>query len=553
MAISFYLRKYGTSSFIKRENQILYEKLVPIKTDAVEQTEKAFCPEHKTWEDANVSGSEVKTSCGKILEGFPVEIAKFPLEGREKIKECLQELESLQKSAYGLRKIPQKILSNYMMQKESVEILRTENDNFYDDAQCKKDIIGFQLDTNEKLLVVKLDYFMLDRKIIDSNLFNPKINPPCKRYTILLRMADWPKADIPSEQNAREVYDWREGRFVFKRDECIAFTPLLPQSAKSQIHGVLNAFAGKNVTLNTILNGEDFLQGIGEYPYEPNMLVIDKFKKAVLDGMPKSDKTSSDVYNRVCDYLQIKSYPTLRKIFYATPLVLLVYRCLTRIGFGDPNVINLILTDATSFEHALRLLDFAEAQLARFVQFLLGGHREGTVWRMLKKMLGDTSMAFTELKDGIEMFNQYFNYIDDEIKRSVMKDGMTLYNHDILSKFSIDFCNRDIEFLYSKDQLALEDKIDGYQFELPKNSAMLRVLGSKLHNCVASYTKRITGGECIVVFAHVDGELKLCIEVRDNIIWQQRADRNETPVGTDALVLKKWEERHSLVFIENRY
>ncbi|MBQ2355274.1 MAG: PcfJ domain-containing protein, partial [Treponema sp.] len=85
------------------------------------------------------------------------------------------------------------------------------------------------------------------------------------------------------------------------------------------------------------------------------------------------------------------------------------------------------------------------------------------------------------------------------------------------------------------------------------NSAMLRMLGSKLHNCVASYTKRITGGECIVVFAHVDGELKLCIEVRDNIVWQQRADRNETPVGTDALVLKKWETKHRLVFIENRY
>ena len=100
MAISFYLRKYGTSSFFRLENPVLDEKLVPIKTDAVEHTEKVFCPLHKEWENVSVSeleGLKVVTSCGKILEGFPVEIPKFPLEGRRNIKDCLQKLESLKK------------------------------------------------------------------------------------------------------------------------------------------------------------------------------------------------------------------------------------------------------------------------------------------------------------------------------------------------------------------------------------------------------------------------------------------------------------------------
>ncbi|MBO4385488.1 MAG: PcfJ domain-containing protein [Treponema sp.] len=556
MAISFYLRKYGTSSFFRLENPVLDEKLVPIKTDAVEHTEKVFCPLHKEWENVSVSeleGLKVVTSCGKILEGFPVEIPKFPLEGRRNIKDCLQKLESLKKSAEGLRKIPQKILSNYMMQKEKLEILRVENGNFYDDAQCKKDIIGFQLDTNEKLLVAKLDYFMLDRKIIDSSVFNPKITPPCKRYTILLKMGECGKTVVPSEQNANEFYDWREERYVRQKCEEISFDSMLPQDAMAQIHALLNAYAGRSVTLNTVLKGELLLQGLCDYPYEPNMIVIENYRKTILGGFPKSDRISSDVYNKVCDYLKIKSYPTLRRLFYVNPMVLLVYRLLTRIGFKDLNIINTVLNDSVSNASVLRLLDFAEAALVLFANFLLGGHAERTVWYMLWKMLGERELNFTDANDGIEMFAQYFNYIDDEMKKSVMKDGMTLYNHDMLAKFSLDFNNRDLEFLYTDDQLALEDEIDGYHFELAKNSGMLRMLGSKLHNCVASYTQRVAGGKCIVVFAHVEGVPKLCIELRENIVWQQRADRNENPEGKDLLVLKKWEAKHNLVFIENRY
>ncbi|MCR5699497.1 MAG: PcfJ domain-containing protein [Treponemataceae bacterium] len=553
MAISFYLRKFGTSSFVEREKQFLDEKIIPIKTDAVAQTQLTFCPEHKEWEKVSVTdniedendGFQIQTECGQILSGFPIEIPKVPDENKNKIRICKNELESLQTHAEGLRKIPQETLSDYLSQTLRLERLQTENDNFYDDMQCKKDLFGFQLYTDEKRRLLELTYFMLDRKIVDSNLFNPKATPPVKKYAIKLRMTEFPSIYIPSDHGTATNL-WGEVQKC--KDKEIIFNAKLPQSAKNQIHKMMNIFAGREISLNTVLDGEEFLRGICEFPYEPNLLIVDNFKNKVLSDMKTEDKISSDVYNKACEWLQIRNFPTLRKLFYKNPPVLLLFKKLLNLGFKDLNIITSILSDSDS----MYLFDLGEMSLNRFVSFLLEGHPEKTVWTMLKKNLNDAQLGMTELDDGIDMFHQYFNYIEETTKKSIMKDGMTLYNHDLLAKLSLDIKNKNVEFFYTAEQLTLEDEIDDYKFQLAKNSEMLRELGSKLHNCVASYTQRIVSGNCIIVFAHVEGELKLCIEVRGNIVWQQRADRNSNPVGKDALALKKWEEKHNLVFINNR-
>ena len=145
MAISFYLRKFGTSSFVEREKQFLDEKIIPIKTDAVAQTQLTFCPEHKEWEKVSVTetledendGFQIQTECGQIVSGFPIEIPKVPDENKDKIRICKNELESLQTQTEGLRKIPQETLSDYLenkvfnsMEKETIEPSKADIDGF---------------------------------------------------------------------------------------------------------------------------------------------------------------------------------------------------------------------------------------------------------------------------------------------------------------------------------------------------------------------------------------------------------------------------------------
>ena len=48
------------------------------------------------------------------------------------------------------------------------------------------------------------------------------------------------------------------------------------------------------------------------------------------------------------------------------------------------------------------------------------------------------------------------------------------------------------------------------------------------------------------VYAEKDGQYKICIELKENKICQERIDRNAAPTGEEKVVLSKWHERHGL-------
>ena len=147
----------------------------------------------------------------------------------------------------------------------------------------------------------------------------------------------------------------------------------------------------------------------------------------------------------------------------------------------------------------------------------------------------------------------------------ILHDGLDEHIHDALSNVAYKHQNRKVKFKYSKEQLDLEDEINGYKFLLPTNSYELCEIGNALHNCVASYVDYVEEKVCTIVIAYKDDETKknapkICIEVRNysegdfkGQVWQQRTDRNAEPNGEDSEVMKIWREKHNLFFDENRY
>ena len=106
-----------------------------------------------------------------------------------------------------------------------------------------------------------------------------------------------------------------------------------------------------------------------------------------------------------------------------------------------------------------------------------------------------------------------------------------------------------ITFKYSGEQKNLEDDIDGYSFRLPKTNMQMCEIGTALHNCVASYAESVEEKECTIVYAEKDGQYKICIELQENKIYQERIDRNAAPTGEEKAVLSKWHERHGLKIV----
>ena len=144
------------------------------------------------------------------------------------------------------------------------------------------------------------------------------------------------------------------------------------------------------------------------------------------------------------------------------------------------------------------------------------------------------------------MFHQYFRYIPSDLRRDVLNDGFTRFNHDALSNLSYRIKNKKIVFKYNDEQKNLEDDISGYSFRLPTSSYEMCEIGTALHNCAASYASSVENGGCTIVYAQKDGEYKICIEVQNDEIRQELINRNEKPSEEEQKILDEWHQRHGL-------
>ncbi|MCR5725445.1 MAG: PcfJ domain-containing protein [Treponema sp.] len=146
----------------------------------------------------------------------------------------------------------------------------------------------------------------------------------------------------------------------------------------------------------------------------------------------------------------------------------------------------------------------------------------------------------------MEMFRQYFGRVPDELKADILHEGFTERIHDALTNVTWSETHENVPFAYSAEERALEGDIQGFQFRLAADSRELCDIGISLHNCVASYTERVKEKVCLIVYAVKDGGYRLCIEVRGNEIWQERADHNKRPIKEEEKAIDEWRKRHKL-------
>jgi hypothetical protein len=149
--------------------------------------------------------------------------------------------------------------------------------------------------------------------------------------------------------------------------------------------------------------------------------------------------------------------------------------------------------------------------------------------------------------DALKMFCKYFKHLSDVLKKDILEDGFTDFNHNALSTLVFRYENKNITFSYTPEEKKLEDNIQGYDFCLPENSYELCEIGNVLHNCVASYSESVKEKSCTIVYAKKYGEYKICIELRGKEIFQERVDHNKAPDALEKEILDIWHQRHGLL------
>jgi len=291
---------------------------------------------------------------------------------------------------------------------------------------------------------------------------------------------------------------------------------------------------------------KDKLCALNAFPYEPALYFTLKSdnKNYDLDSIIKNKtyRNDSNCYRNFCEAEGIKSNKILRRLFLQNPETLLAAKILQECGLKDENIFNSILMIPNIYSN----LEANKRYLIFFLNWAIPLKGEKAAWNLIRKGQKD-------LKDSLIMFHRYFDMLNYDVRRSILKDGFTTYNHDLLTKIGLREKNKNVDFEYTDKELSLQDEIKGYTFKFPKDYYELVEVASHLHNCAASYLNRILDKETLVMYAAKDGEYKLCIEVRQNIVKQQRSDRNGSPNAEELKALDIWRKNHDLVFHGNHW
>jgi len=322
------------------------------------------------------------------------------------------------------------------------------------------------------------------------------------------------------------------------------------ETALEEYKNLISKWCGFPITIQNHTVNYNFLVNLTKFPFCPsinsiiNSTVILKFKG-------KCKRTNPECYKELCKSLKLDDCKTARRLFSEKPETLLVFKILKTAGFKDINIISQFLS--SNLASLIKNNNFES--FIFYIKKALKYHNEKKLFNL---MLSNIKTDVYNLIDGINMFREYYRYTDRTLRKCIFKYGFTQLNHNTLAEisyrtYSNDKIKKNIRFKYTEAEKSLEDKIGNFEFKLPRDSHTLTKIGMNLHNCVASYTEQILNKNCTVVYATINNNYEICIEIRENEIFQQRGKYNNDLEGEAAKAMEKYQQRHNLIFEKNYF
>lgn len=197
--------------------------------------------------------------------------------------------------------------------------------------------------------------------------------------------------------------------------------------------------------------------------------------------------------------------------------------------------------------------------LMEFYRSVANKKSERSAWNLLQKNLESYGKNKKDINDAAFMFFSLTDFLSDEEKNKILKEGLSLYNHNLLSNIGfrcrekICIRNGSANIEYTDKEKELEANIYGYEFRLAENPLKIYHLGEVLNNCVGSYVKKIQKKKCLIVYAQKNGVERICIEVIGDKVNQSRGKNNSPLEGNDLAAFNKWLTLKKLKFQGNHF
>lgn len=565
----YFYRKFGTADFILSEKE---KKIIPVRI------KNQFLPDNLVYNWSNNIWEKADSIPEENDETLPAEFVEFPVRS---VKPSFSGHGVLSdERGLSIEDLSPCEMADYCAWKREESRYFFNSRNFKDANDSQKDYFGAELCVDEEKLTLSLTFKKFARKELEGrDYMNRHIDSKFPVYSS-------ETIERPSFISETIFFDMKQGNISFdfdsnsepwrlKQNSHKEFLPFelhdkilqllgnlefyfYPQSVLCAAYKKLSELAKKFTGLSEAPATINYLSEentkprylsemyvLTKLPCEPNLYEVLMNKE--LNDLKfnfKYDRSDTKVLASFLQRAHLKDYRILRKVYAEHPIVLLLCMRLHDSGFRDINLYNRVIESEENREE-IRHLD--RKSLVFFSKYSI--KKRGQLSTMNTILRKSEDVDYFMKDDAFCMFRSYFRHIPEELRKDILEDGFTRFNHDALCKVSFSAENRSITFKYSGEQKNLEDDIDGYSFRLPKTNMQMCEIGTALHNCVASYAEIVEGKECTIVYAEKDGEYKICIEVRGKEVCQERIDRNEVPTGEEKAVLSKWHERHGLKIV----
>ena len=565
----YFYRKFGTADFILSEKE---KKIIPVRI------KNQFLPDNLVYNWSNNIWEKADSIPEENDEILPAEFVEFPVRS---VKPSFSGHGVLSdERGFSIEDLSPCEMADYCAWKREESRYFFNSRNFKDANDSQKDYFGAELCVDEEKLTLSLTLKKFARKELEGrDYMNRHIDSKFPVYSS-------EAIERPSFISETIFFDMKQGNISFdfdsnsepwrlKQNSHKEFLPFelhdkilqllgnlefyfYPQSVLCAAYKKLSELAKKFTGLSEAPATINYLSEentkprylsemyvLTKLPCEPNLYEVLMNKE--LNDLKfnfKYDRSDTKVLGSFLQQAHLKDYRILRKVYAKHPIVLLLCMRLHDSGFRDINLYNRVIESEENREE-IRHLD--RKSLVFFSKYSI--KKRGQLSTMNTILRKSEDVDYFMKDDAFCMFRSYFRHIPEELRKDILEDGFTRFNHDALAKISYSVENRNITFKYSGEQKKLEDDIDGYSFRLPKTNMQMCEIGTALHNCVASYAEIVEGKECTIVYAEKDGEYKICIEVRGKEVCQERIDRNEAPTGEEKAVLSKWHERHGLKIV----
>lgn len=542
---------------------------IPLKNILLTSPDKSkcLCPLHRKFEEAEISNENAVFKCGTNVKGVPIPFIVYP-DDMLKIRNRLNMLENYLNENKHLG--DEVLHTKKRLYDQYLEKLQKFNDTYvYGENKLPFNVFEIRIFQNvtKKRCLVK--YTEFDRKKIyddmpfrlsDSFVKRPYMTfdvGNCDNKKLFDSKAVQLEAEYPLPENLKHI-------------------------AYDTVLNTINEWAGKQLTFHTPLQNMALLNAASFFPYEPNMYLLLKYffkpnystnNQLNYKFIKQLSKNDTDVVSSFCKIVDAKPYRTLRKEFVEEPSVLFYYVKFWEMGFRDKNFFNYM---------------FSEIKKLGLAQSLLQAEKdEYEYWKHMKPSALDDSGLFafffehrdlTNLKffcdlslpvrgekatyaaltrekissyyiyDTLRMFHEAYDFLSESERKKILQEGITQRHHDMLAKIIARNAKKNIDFKWTKEQFALEDNVNGYDFILPKDYYTLIDLGTEMHNCVASYKSLILDQTSTIVAVTKDKVYSACIEIRKpHDVLQKLGKYNAKLEGDVATAVSKWMKQHHLV------